>query len=264
MDSTSREIEAATRRKYSGAVYQPETISKSVVHNPSDYSARMLALKFELIRQYCLGDPLLDVCCSTGVHLEALSGGRRLAAGVDFSFPFLAHARQRRGGAMVLVCANARALPFRSASIGSAYALSSLYHIPDAGEVIAEISRVLRPGGRCVLDMGNSTSLNTIVCRAYPELAEPCHMPVETMRRMILGAGLRVLVHRRFQILPMWGDRPARLGWLLSPRLARVMTTMVAGKMLDEWISSLPGLRQFAFRHVLVCEKPIAGGNTRG
>lgn len=255
MDKRSQDIEAEQQAKYRGAVYQPETISVRPEERPVGYSPRMLALKLDLIREYCQGDSLLDVGCSTGLQLAALAPGRRLAVGVDFSFPFLEHASKVHGGAMQLVCGNARALPLATGSVTGAYSLASLYTIPDVGEVIAEIGRVLRPGGRCVLDMGNVRSLNNIVVRAYPELAAPCHVPVADMIRMIHDAGMRVLVHRTFQILPMWGDRPARLKWLMSRRVIAFMAREVAGRMIDEWVSSLPILRRYAFRHVFVCER---------
>lgn len=255
MDRRSQDIETATRAKYSGAVYQPETISVMPAARPADYSSRMQALKLDLIREHCQGDSLLDVCCSTGLQLASLAPGRRLAVGVDFSVPFLVHASKTHGDAIQVVCGNARALPLATGSVAGAYSLASLYHIPDVGEVIAEIGRVLRPRGRCVLDMGNEDSLNNIVCRAYPELAAPCHVPVAAMIRMIHDAGMRVLLHRTFQILPMWGDRPARLKWLMAPALIRFMAREVGGRMVDEWVSSLPILRRYAFRHVLVCEK---------
>jgi SAM-dependent methyltransferase len=256
VDKRSQDIEAEQQAKYRGAVYQPETISVRPSAQPTEYSPRMLALKLDLIREYCQGDSLLDVGCSTGLQLASLAPGRRLAVGVDFSFPFLAHASKApHGDSIRLVCGNARALPLATGSVAGAYSLASLYTIPDVGEVIAEIGRVLRPGGRCVLDMGNENSLNNIVVRAYPELAAPCHVPVASMIRMIRDSGMRVLVHRVFQILPMWGDRPARLKWLMAPAVIKFMTREVGGRMIDEWVSSLPILRRYAFRHVIVCER---------
>lgn len=258
MDNRNQDIEAATRAKYSGAVYRPETISVAPAAQPTEYSPQMLALKIDLVREYCTGPFLVDVCCSTGMQLAALAPGRRLAIGVDFSVPFLEHAVATNGEAIKVVCGNARALPLVSNCVDGAYSISSLYHIPKVGEVIAEIGRVLKPGGRCLLDMGNVSSLNNIVCRAYPELAAPCHVRVGEMRDMIAAAGMTVLVHRSFQLLPMWGDRPARLKWLMAPGLIRFLARKVGGRMLDEWLSSLPILRQFAFRQVWVCEKRSA------
>jgi len=67
-------------------------------------------------------------------------------------------------------------------------------------------------------------------------------------------------VERRcFQILPLWAGLPKHLWFLLHPRWERIMRRRIAGRMLDEWVSSLPVVRQFAFRHVLVVRKQLDG-----
>ena len=248
--------DATSRAVFGGSLYTPEKISVAARDRGDDYPSRMMEIKLGLIRELCQGPRLLDVCCSTGQQLMELAGEHRFAAGVDFSMPYLQHARAAAGASGIgLICGNARALPFRTASIDCAYSISSLYVIPDVGEVIREIGRVLRPGGRCLLDLGNVHSLNNVVSRAYPEFATPYHVPVGDMCRMIAAADLRILVHRSFQLLPMWGDRPKRLKWLMAPWLIRLLSRRIGGRMLDEWISSLPGLRRLAFRQVFVCEK---------
>ena len=242
-------------------MYKPQSISVAAGQRTDDYASRMLALKIDLIREYCGTGILVDVCCSTGQQLAELAPGHRLAVGIDFSMPFLEHGRPAGRAAHVhLVCGNARALPLGTGSIDGAYSLSSLYHIPDVGAVIAEIGRVLRPGRRCLLDMGNRRSFNNIVCLAYPELAAPCHVRLDEMFAMIRSAGMRILVHRSFQILPMWGDRPRSLKWLLAPGWIRWLAKRVGGRMLDEWISSLPFVRRYAFRQVFVCERVANDG----
>ena len=257
MDDQAKAVEAANRAKFGGDVYKPAKVSVAAAERGDDYASRMMAIKLDLVRRLCSGPRLLDVCCSTGLQLQELADERRLAVGVDFSMPYLEHAAAAgTNQSIALACANVRALPFRTASIDGAYSISSLYVIPDVGEVIAEIGRVLRPGGRCLLDLGNVESLNQTVTRAYPELATTCFVSVSSMLDMIARAGMHVIVHRRFQLLPMWGDRPASIKWLMSPWLIRLMTARVAGRMLDEWLSSLPWLRRYAFRHVFVCQKP--------
>jgi SAM-dependent methyltransferase len=250
------DLDAASKAKFGGEVYSPQTISIAAGDRRGDYPSRMMEIKLRLIRECCPGPRLLDVCCSTGQQLIELMGERRVAAGVDFSMQYLQHARDAAGATAVrLACGNARALPFRTGSIDAAYSISSLYVIPNVGEVIDEMARVLRPGGRCLLDLGNVHSLNNIVSRAYPEFATPYHVSVRDMLTMIEAAQLRVVVHRSFQLLPMWGDRPATIKWLMAPWLIKLLSRRLGGRMLDEWISSVPGLSRLAFRHVFVCEK---------
>jgi ubiquinone/menaquinone biosynthesis C-methylase UbiE len=256
VDERAKAVEAANRAKFGGDVYKPAKVSVAAAERGDDYASRMMAIKLDLVRRLCSGPRLLDVCCSTGLQLQELADERRLAVGVDFSMPYLEHAAAAgTNRSIALACANVRALPFRTGSIDGAYSISSLYVIPNVGEVISEIGRVLRPGGRCLLDLGNVNSLNHIVTRAYPELATTCFVPVPSMIEMIGRAGMEVIVHRSFQLLPMWGDRPRSLRWLMSPRLTRLMAVRVAGRMLDEWVSSLPIVRRYAFRHVFVCQK---------
>jgi len=252
-------IEAENRRKYSGEAYDARTICARAENDAKDYSSRMLQLKFEMVARQCPGEVLVDLCCGAGASLQTTALGRTTAIGLDFSEPFLRHAEHHRRGQgdarIAFACANARAIPLASATVDALYSLSSLYYVPALGEVIAEIARILRPGGRCVLDLGAGPSLNTVVCRSYPELAVSCHVTVEEMLDACRAHALAIVEHRCFQILPMWGDRPRWLKPLLHPIWARLLALRVNGRMLDEWISSLPVLRRFAFRHVLLCER---------
>ncbi|WP_424627552.1 class I SAM-dependent methyltransferase [Bradyrhizobium sp. SYSU BS000235] len=252
-------IEAENRRKYSGEAYDARTICARVETDAKDYSSRMLQLKLDMVSRQCPGDVLVDLCCGAGASLQATAANRAVAIGLDFSEPFLQHAERsgRANGDLHLswACANARAIPLASGSVDALYSLSALYYIPALGEVLAEIARVLRPGGRCVLDLGARPSLNTVVCSYYPELAVSCHVTLDEMQAACLASGLTIVEHRCFQILPMWGDRPWWLKPLLHPVWTRLLAIRIQGRMLDEWISSLPLLRRFAFRHVLLCEK---------
>ena len=58
------------------------------------------------------------------------------------------HGRHRHA---LLVLADARRLPLPSASVDGAFAAGLLPHLPDPGQGLAELARVIRPGGRLVL-----------------------------------------------------------------------------------------------------------------
>lgn len=252
-------IEQDAIRKYGGETYAAPTITIAPSKgDPQTYADRLLQLKLELVRDH-LGDPLMDLCCGNGLHMFETVQGRTQVLGVDFSEQFLAfaavEARNRGIGNVAFLCANARSMPIASDSIRGLYSFSALYTIPDLQSVLREIARVLQPGGRAVLDLGNSQSLNGFVCRYYPELARHTTVPLAETLAMCARAGLTVREHRSFQILPLWADRPRYLALLLHPFWTRLMARRIRGRMLDEWVSSLPGLRRFAFRHLLVCEK---------
>lgn len=95
-------------------------------------------------------DTVLDLGCGTGdmCGLAAASGAR--VVGLDFAARMLEGAR-RRGTAAGWLRADAGCLPLRDASVSvvtSAFALRNFVAIPP---VLAEIARVLRPGGRLAL-----------------------------------------------------------------------------------------------------------------
>lgn len=52
--------------------------------------------------------------------------------------------------------ADAARLPFRDASIDLAVLVRVLHHLPDPGSELAELSRIMRPGGHAVIEVANS------------------------------------------------------------------------------------------------------------
>lgn len=245
--------------KYSGSFYRAETITVTPPAEPTEYADKILRVRMDLAAAHVRDAVVLDLGCGTGEHLLALAGQIRSGKGLDFSAPFIECANRQRDAAGALniefLQGNARCLPFADGSFDLAYSFSALYHMPEVEQVIREIARVLRPGGRCVLDLGNKYSLNTLCCHWYPEAATLFVVSVGAMKRMFRDAGLRITCHRSFQLLPLWADRPRWLKPLLWPGWTRLMRRQVRGKLLDEWISSLPGIRRLAFRHVFVCER---------
>jgi SAM-dependent methyltransferase len=108
-----------------------------------------------VVRELALkpGERLLDLCCGTGRHARELQARGVRLAGLDLDLASL----QRAG----VPCARAdmRSLPLRSASLDAAANLfSSFGYLESDAEderVLAELSRVLRPGGRLFLDLLN-------------------------------------------------------------------------------------------------------------
>jgi SAM-dependent methyltransferase len=101
------------------------------------------------------GERLVDV--GVGPGFLAAAAAERVAAsgyvcGVDISEPLLAYARERttlpwlefRHG-------DATALPFDDAQFDAAVSMQVLEYVPDVDAALAEIARVLRPGGRALV-----------------------------------------------------------------------------------------------------------------
>lgn len=96
---------------------------------------------------------VLEVGVGTGLNLEWYPEGIRYA-GVDLSPGMLALARQRvesLGLDARLHEASADALPFADGSFDTVISTITLCSVPDDRAAIAEMFRVLRPGGRLIL-----------------------------------------------------------------------------------------------------------------
>jgi ubiquinone/menaquinone biosynthesis C-methylase UbiE len=102
------------------------------------------------------GGELLDVPCGYGRHAIPLARAGYRVTGVDRSPTLLAEAQRRAGdGGPVLVEADYRELPFEDESFDAALNLfTSLGFYGDDEDVraLTEIGRVLRPGGRLVIE----------------------------------------------------------------------------------------------------------------
>lgn len=96
---------------------------------------------------------VLEVAIGTGRNLPYYPQDRRLT-GIDLTPAMLTLARDRArdlGLAAALLVADAQALPFATASFDSVVCTLGLNAIPDDRAAVAEMYRVLRPGGRLVL-----------------------------------------------------------------------------------------------------------------
>src|SRR3546814_11221425 len=96
---------------------------------------------------------------------------------------------------------------------------------------MAETGRVLRPVVRCVLDLVNSRSLNAICVRAYTELPPTFHVTVTEMERLCRENGLRIIEHRRFQLLPLWAGKPRWMWPLLHPAWKNLMSRRTGSRI---------------------------------
>jgi SAM-dependent methyltransferase len=255
-----KDSEQENFEKYSGSLYDPETITHLPQPDSKGFSDQYATIRVEIIKRFVHSDAVvLDLCCGTGEVLLHFANQIRFGYGLDFSAPFIEranHTLKEQGATNIQFnVGNARKMEYDDNFFDLVFSLSALYHIPNVGEVITEISRTLKPGGHCVVDLGNLYSLNTVVCKSHPELAYPYHIPVPQMRNLMKDAGLEIIEHRKFQILPMWANRPKWMRPLLWPGWVGILTKQVGGRMLDEGISSLPLLRQLAFRHLFICCK---------
>lgn len=113
-------------------------------------AATMLAILREAIGSRLTHADVLNLGCSTGIIDEFLASHVGTMTGVDIDAPAVALAESRRKGTNIAFRTDdAMGLSFAEASFDVVICSQVYEHVPDSARMMAEIERVLRPGGVC-------------------------------------------------------------------------------------------------------------------
>ncbi len=130
------------------------------------------------------GDTAIDLCCGTGDWTVAIAqaSGTGKVVGLDFSRNMLDHGRAKvdklgLGGRIDLVQGNAMALPYEEDTFDYATIGFGLRNVPDIRQVLREMRRVVKPGGK-------------VVCL---ELSKPTRQPLKAVYSFYFNRFLPVL-----------------------------------------------------------------------
>lgn len=121
------------------------------------------------------GSCVLDVGCGNGAYLARLQARGAITTGCDLSLGML---EASAGGR--LVNADAQHLPFRQEIFDVVLAAHMLYHVPDQRRAVAEVRRVLAPGGTCVVVTNGAAHIASL-----RELVESVVQPKNPGWRMV-------------------------------------------------------------------------------
>jgi len=111
------------------------------------------------------GDRILDIAAGTGTSSSAIARAGARVTALDFSAGMVAVGRQRHPD-IDFVEGDATALPFNDASFDAVTVSFGLRNVQDPRKALAEMRRVLVPGGRLVI-CEFTTPPNQFVRRAY-------------------------------------------------------------------------------------------------
>jgi SAM-dependent methyltransferase len=119
-------------------------------------------LELELIKRYGAGKDVFEAGCGTGLLLRQAADVARQAVGLDLSRGMLGPARQR---GLPVVQGSLTAVPLPSESFDLVYSMKVLAHVPPIREAVAELTRLVRPGGHLLLEFYNPYSFRALAKR---------------------------------------------------------------------------------------------------
>jgi ubiquinone/menaquinone biosynthesis C-methylase UbiE len=122
-------------------------------------------LESGFVERFGRGKAVLEVGCGTGLVLERIARFASSTRGIDLSPKMLEQARARGLEAAV---ADATALPFADQSFDVACSFKVLAHVRQVDVALAEMARVVRPGGFVIAEFYNPDSLRAWVKRLAP------------------------------------------------------------------------------------------------
>ena len=108
----------------------------------------------------------LDLACGTGDITFALQDRGAQAVGLDITVRMLEIARRKRAAGPAFLAGDMMALPFPDSSVDIVTTGYGIRNVPLIGHAIAEIHRVLRPGG-VLLSLDFNRPSNAIVRSVY-------------------------------------------------------------------------------------------------
>jgi len=209
------------------------------------FRALLRAVEARFYQDIDLPEPVLDVGCGDG-HFAAMAlSDRAPMIGIDPWWPPLRESARREVYRAVILSGGG-ALPFPGGFFASAISNSVLEHISDLDPVLAEVKRVLKPGGRFVFCVPSDKFLPFLsVSRGLRRIG--LRRPAAAYERFFN----RISRHHHCDDPKTWADRLARAGltierhWYYFSRGALAtlewghyfgVPTVVAKKLVGRWI----------------------------
>lgn len=157
----------------------------------------------------------IDVACGPGTFTRPLASRVRRAVGVDLTPAMVEKARAEAARAGIInidfVCGDIYALAFADGVAGVVTCGYAFHHMLELARALAEMSRVLRPGGRvAIADLIVTDGPAGAIQNEIERARDPSHtnaLSIEQFRTLMQHAGLRVLSEesrRRWYDFDLW------------------------------------------------------------
>jgi ubiquinone/menaquinone biosynthesis C-methylase UbiE len=168
----------------------------------------------------------LDLGCGAGEFFEDLGRMGYSVIGADFSSEMVRLAVQAGGGKSFVVRADAGRTPFRRHSFRALIAVGLLEYLPADESALAEMLRIVEPGGKVVVTLRNKRCLERRLWNAYTRRGWMTRVPagfyrdhdLDAFQSLAGGMGFTDFEHRFCHFYP--------LPWPASKLLAAVNNSL--------------------------------------
>ncbi len=103
-------------------------------------------------------ESILDIGCGSGFYLQEIARAGCRAIGLDVSLQYLLQSSRRLGPSVQLIAGDAACIPIRDNTIDKVLITEVIEHVPSYLDVIREVQRVLKTGGRAIFTTPNRYS----------------------------------------------------------------------------------------------------------
>lgn len=241
---TEQQVQDAVAVHYDGLRYSLPTSRR--------YHRLWLERMLDLADPERLRGAVLDNGCGVGLILQRLSESRR-ACGVDLSLGML----RRVPSSHPVLQGDSTRLPFQDGSFDLVLCRSLLHHLADPDAGLAEIRRVLKPGGQAVFTDTNKTLLSTLP-RAIAYRGEGFSEDHRNFHRREYLAAVRR--HLEVEVVEFFGFLAYPFGFpdLMGP-LARLQPPEWLFDLLlstDRWLARTPLLKTQSWVLMVAARRP--------
>jgi SAM-dependent methyltransferase len=197
--------------------------------------------ELEYASTLALGEAALDHCCGDAIFAGLGWPGEKFAAGCDLDAVSIEQARLRLRHRRLDVCDAALRLPYDDGAFECVFNNSALEHIPDLDRTLAEVARVLRPGGRFAFNVLNHRYFGWWPAEAPPAAAYREWQPfLHALDRDEWTARLRAVGLRVRELYGYFGEEAARMlaqldGEFSGHFAGRLQSALVADYQSSWW-----------------------------
>jgi ubiquinone/menaquinone biosynthesis C-methylase UbiE len=215
------------------------------------YHAMIDKLETSIVMPYVENARVLEAGCGTGMILKEVAPRARQAVGIDISPGMLATARSR---GLDVINASVTHVPFPDGHFDLAYSFKVLAHVERIGHAMAELARVVRPGGHVIAEFYNPWSLRYLVKR----LKRPTQIAGATTDESVFTRYDSLSMVRRYlppsmQVVDLHGVR------IVTP-FSHIHNVPYVGRAvaaLEHRARSAPGLKRLGGFLVIVAKKKV-------